>query len=196
MPDIQARLQSSLSPARVLHVLTDFGPGRTDAWPMVAPGTFTVHDQGEGWADVTVGNRGAWERLRYVWDATTGTVTAVTTDSNIWANGSRWEYRLAPAGAGTQVDIRLTRNWSVQRTPLVSPAGDGEAHIGNPCLVPKNGVPHVVYNSPTRVYVPRVGTNFTEETHLGVLHSPRSTFPDYGRVSSVVFAQSGGTVYM
>lgn len=110
MPQIQARLQSSLGPARVLQVLTDFGPGRTDAWPMVAPGTFTVHGQGEGWADVTEGNRGAWERLRYDWDAATGIVTAVTTDSNIWATGSRWEYRLTPVGAGTQVDIRLARN--------------------------------------------------------------------------------------
>ncbi len=110
MTEIQARLQSSLSPTRVLQVLTDFGPGRTEAWPMVAPGTFTVHDQGEGWADVTEGNKMAWERLRYDWDETAGTVTAVTTDSNIWATGSRWEYRLTPAGEGTQVDIRLTRN--------------------------------------------------------------------------------------
>ena len=110
MTEIQARLQSSLSPDRVLQVLTDFGPARTEAWPMVSPGTFTVHDQGEGWADVTEGNKVAWERLRYDWDATAGTVTAVTTDSNIWATGSRWEYRLTPAGEGTQVDIRLTRN--------------------------------------------------------------------------------------
>ena len=110
MPDISARLQSSLDPAQVVRVLTDFSPARTDAWPMVAPGTFTVHDQGEGWADVTEGNRGAWERLRYDWDATAGTVTAVTTDSNIWASGSRWEYRVTPAGEGSQVDIRLSRN--------------------------------------------------------------------------------------
>ena len=109
MPDIQARLQSRLNPARVLQVLTDFGPARTEAWPQVAAGTYTVHDQGEGWADVTEGNRMAWERLRYDWDTTTGTVTAVTTDSNVWATGSRWEYRLSPAGDGTEVDITVRR---------------------------------------------------------------------------------------
>lgn len=119
MTEIQARLQSSLSPDRVLQVLTDFGPARTEAWPMVSAGTFTVHDQGEGWADVTEGNRGAWERLRYDWDAAAGTVTAVTTDSNIWAAGSRWEYRLTQVGEGSQVDIRLTRNGKGLRGRLI-----------------------------------------------------------------------------
>ena len=76
MTEIQARLQSSLSPNRVLQVLTDFGPARTEVWPTVSAGTFTVHDQGEGWADVTEGNRGAWERLRYDWDTAAGTVSA------------------------------------------------------------------------------------------------------------------------
>lgn len=108
MPNVHAQLRSDRSPAEVLRVLTDFGPDRTKRWSS-NPDTYAVHDQGEGWADVTEGVPSAWERLRYDWDAAAGTVTAVTTDSNIWADGSRWAYRLTPDGTGTGVDIRLSR---------------------------------------------------------------------------------------
>jgi len=58
---------------------------------------------------VTEGNRLGWERERYSWDAAAGTVSAVTLDSNLWAAGSRWDYRLTPSGSGTQVDVTLVR---------------------------------------------------------------------------------------
>ena len=108
MPDVHAQLRTDLSPDRVRQVLTDFGPERTKHWSS-SPETYAVHGQGDGWADVTEGVPGAWERLRYDWDAAAGTVTAVTTDSNIWATGSRWAYRLTPDGTGTLVDLQLSR---------------------------------------------------------------------------------------
>lgn len=89
------------------------------------------------------------------------------------------------------------RNWTVRQTPLITGAADGESQIGNPHLVLKDGIPHVIYNgSLGRMFVTRVGTEFTEETHLGVFHTPMSTFPDYGRSAAPCFAQESGTTYM
>lgn len=89
------------------------------------------------------------------------------------------------------------RNWTVRQTPLINPEPDGEPQIGNPHLVLKNGVPHVIYNgSSGPVYVARVGTAFDQEVHLGALHTPLSGYPDYGRCASPAFAQENGTVHM
>jgi hypothetical protein len=109
MPSATASVRSPLSPEEVLTVLTDFGPGRVEAWPGVDAEHLTLHDSGDTWAEVTEGNPTTWERERYTWDAGSGTVSAVTLDSNVWAAGSRWDYRLVPDGSGTRVDVKLTR---------------------------------------------------------------------------------------
>jgi hypothetical protein len=109
MPKATASVQSSLPPEEALRVLTDFGPARAEAWPGVDEESLIVHDSGENWAEVTEGNKVGWERERYSWDAAAGTVSAVTIDSNLWAAGSRWDYRLTPNGTGTRVDVTLVR---------------------------------------------------------------------------------------
>ena len=53
-----------------------------------------------------------WERERYSWDAAAGTIAIETLDSNLWAPGSGWRYRLTPAAdgtGGTDVQVTLTR---------------------------------------------------------------------------------------
>ena len=107
MPIVSTRVTTKLSPAEVLRILTDFGPNRAKAFPGVDDSNLTLHDQGDTWADVTEGNKIGWERDRYEWDAEKGTISALTTDSNLWAAGSRWDYRLTPQGSGTLVEIRL-----------------------------------------------------------------------------------------
>ncbi len=109
MPIARAQIQSPLQPADVLRIITDFGPARSDAWPGVDDAHLKVHDQGEGWADVTEGNATTWERERYSWDAEGTKITAETLDSNVWAVGSGWTYILTPANGGTHVDVTLTR---------------------------------------------------------------------------------------
>ena len=47
-----------------LRRLTDFGAERAESWPNVDVNNLTVHDRGEGWAEVTEGNKIAWERER------------------------------------------------------------------------------------------------------------------------------------
>ena len=115
MPRVHFRVETDLPPTAVLAALTDFGPRRAEVWPNIDSDHFEVHDQGPGWAEVTEGSAvagGVWERERYNWDATAGTVAIETLDSNIWGPGSRWDYKLSPAasGKGTLVDVVVVRN--------------------------------------------------------------------------------------
>ena len=108
MPVIHTSVTTDLAPAEALRILTDFGPGRAAAFPNVDQSTLIVHVVGDTWADVTEGNKLGWERERYDWDPAAGTITAVTTESNLWAAGSRWDYRIAAAdGGGSTVQVRL-----------------------------------------------------------------------------------------
>ncbi len=110
MSIVAATISSSLPPDAVLDILTDFGPDRVQAWRRVDAEHLMVHGSGADWADVTEGNGVGWERERYTWDAAAGTVAAVTTDSNVWGPGSRWDYKLTPEGGGTRVEVTLQRH--------------------------------------------------------------------------------------
>jgi hypothetical protein len=110
VPVVITSVTSSLPPDEVLRILTDFGPARAAAFPGVDDASLTVHDRGDTWADVTEGNKIGWERERYEWDQEARSISAVTTESNLWAPGSRWDYRLLPQDGGTRVVIRLERH--------------------------------------------------------------------------------------
>ena len=100
MPTIHVSVVTSLSRQEAIRRLSDFGPNRAETWPNVDADGVKVHDQGPNWADVTEGNRFAWERERYGWDTEAGTVSSVTTDSNVWQSGPAWSYRLIPRTGG------------------------------------------------------------------------------------------------
>jgi hypothetical protein len=111
MPTVRFELTTDLPPARVLGALTDFSDGRPDVWPNIDHSHFRVHGEGPGWADVTEGNALAWERNRYEWDVPAGEVTVTSIESDTWAPGSQWRYRLQPtATGGTKVDVAVVRN--------------------------------------------------------------------------------------
>ena len=110
---IHFHLETKLSPAVVLAGLTDFGPQRAEVWPNVDSAHFQLHSEGPGWAEVTEGSSiagGVWERERYTWDASAGTVRAETIGSNTWATGSRWDYKLVSSGGGTRIEVTVVRN--------------------------------------------------------------------------------------
>jgi len=112
MPRVHFQVHTELEAAAVVAALTDFGPGRADAWPNIDTAHLQLHESGPGWAEVTEGSSvagGVWERSRYEW-TDGGRVSAVTLDSNTWAPGSRWDYLLTPAaGGGTDVDVQVLR---------------------------------------------------------------------------------------
>ncbi len=109
MAQTQFSVHTSLSPRAVLDVITDFGPDRSRWWPNVDEAHFQVHEQGPDWAEVTEGTSMGWERERYSWNADAGTVTIETLDSNLWAVGSAWHYRLTPVADGTDLHVTLKR---------------------------------------------------------------------------------------
>jgi hypothetical protein len=109
MPATRFTVHTSLSPSQTLRLITDFGPDRASRWPNLDEAHFEVHDQGPDWAEVTEGTSMAWERERYSWDASAGTIVVDTLESNLWARGSGWRYELKDAGGGTDVNVTLTR---------------------------------------------------------------------------------------
>ena len=109
MSSTQFTVHTTLSPTAVMELFTDFGPERASRWPNIDEAHFTVHAQGPDWAEVTEGTRMGWERERYAWDSEAGTITIDTLDSNLWAAGSGWRYRLTPSERGTDVQVTLTR---------------------------------------------------------------------------------------
>ncbi len=109
MPTARFTVHTSLPPGDVMAFLTDFGPDRPRRWPNIDQAHYAVHGAGPDWAEVTEGNAMGWERARYSWDASAGTLAIETLDSNLWAAGSGWRYRLAPSAGGTDVHVTLTR---------------------------------------------------------------------------------------
>jgi hypothetical protein len=112
---------TSATPEQFLAALTDFGPTRSEIFPNSADGFLTVHDQGDGFADVTEGSRGIWERLRYDW-SDPRRVVLTTTDSNVWGGASGHTYTLTPEpDGGCRVDVTVVRDgkglrgWLIER---------------------------------------------------------------------------------
>jgi hypothetical protein len=92
-----------------LDGLTDFGPGRSKLFSNSADGYLKVHDRGPGYADVTEGSGGIWERLRYDW-SDPKRVVLTTTDSNVWGGKSGYVYTFTGQPNGTtDVDVVIIR---------------------------------------------------------------------------------------
>ncbi|MYW62504.1 hypothetical protein GTY65_00170 [Streptomyces sp. SID8379] len=109
MTVVRVQLRSQLDPKGVLEVLTDFSPSRAQSWPTIDADHFEVHDLGDTWAEVTEGTAAAWERARYAWEPAGDTVTITTLDSKLFGAGGGWVFKMTPEGAGTRIDVELTR---------------------------------------------------------------------------------------
>lgn len=109
MAVVRFHLVSSLGPAEVREVLTDFGPSRPEVWPSIDAEHFEVHALGDTWAEVTEGTAAAWERARYDWEPGGDKVTVTTLDSKLFGAGGGWVFTMTPEGDGTRVDVELTR---------------------------------------------------------------------------------------
>jgi hypothetical protein len=109
MPTIQIKQTTTATPEQFVAGLTDFGPGRSELFGNSADDYLKVHDQGPGWADVTEGSVGVWERLRYDWSDPSH-IVLTTTDSNVWGGASGFTYTLTPQpDETTEVDVVVVR---------------------------------------------------------------------------------------
>ena len=119
MPTVHVSVVTSLGPREAIRRLSDFGPKRAEIWPNIAADNVKVHEQGPDWADVTEGNRFAWERERYKWNTEAGTVSSVTTDSNVWQAGPAWSYLIMPQPDGSRVEVTARREGKGVRGKIV-----------------------------------------------------------------------------
>lgn len=121
MPTIHFQVVTDLPPDRVLGALIDFSDRRPDLWPNIDHAHFRVHGKGDGWAEVTEGNVLAWERNRYEWDAGAGEVNVRALESDAWAPGSRWQYKLLPTPTGgSRIDVTAVRTPRTVRGRLIA----------------------------------------------------------------------------
>lgn len=100
---------TSLTPEQFIDGLTDFGPGRAKLFANSSDNYLKVHDQGPGYADVTEGTAGSWERLHYDW-SDPNHVVLTTTDSNLWGGASGHTYTFHRRADGrTDIDVKIVR---------------------------------------------------------------------------------------
>ena len=109
MATIHFTTTTTATPEQFVAAITDFGPGRSQIFGNTDDGQLVVHESGPGWADVTEGKGGIWERLRYDWSDPSRT-TMTTTDSNTWggASGHTYTYERRPDGI-TAIDVVVVR---------------------------------------------------------------------------------------
>ena len=98
------------TPEQFIAGLTDFGPGRSQLFANSHDDYLQVHDQGPGFADVTEGSGGVWERLHYDW-SDPNHVVLTTTDSNLWGGASGHTYTFTRRADGkTGIDVVIVRD--------------------------------------------------------------------------------------
>lgn len=113
MPSIHVAETSHLPADLILTAARDFSDRRAELWPDVRLEHLTVHEMGEGWADVTEGTPLpplglVWERLDYDWSEP-GSVKTTVTDSNFFLPGSTWEIKAKETTDGTVVEVIAVR---------------------------------------------------------------------------------------
>ena len=108
MPTVHVVDHTPLPPDRVMAAARDFSARRAELWPDVHVEHLVIHEQGDGFADVTEGNPWpighVWERLRYDW-SDPGVVRGTVLESNIFKPGSTWEIRATPSDGGSRVEV-------------------------------------------------------------------------------------------
>ena len=110
MATIHFHETTTSTPEQFVAALTDFGPGRSQIFGRSADDNLVVHDQGPGYADVTEGSGGIWERLHYDW-SDPNHVVLETTDSNTWGGDSGHTYTFTRQPDGTtEVDVVVVRD--------------------------------------------------------------------------------------
>jgi len=109
MTTIHLHQTTTATPEQFLAALTDFGPGRATLFSATSDEFLKVHERGPTFADVTEGNKSAWERLRYDW-SDPHRVVMKTVDSNLWGGASGHTYTITRNPAGmTTVDAVVVR---------------------------------------------------------------------------------------
>lgn len=113
MLEITTSTTTALTPEQVIQVAADFSDRREKLWPNSKNKYLRVHEQGADFAEVTEGLRMGgvfWERSRYDWSQP-GTIRQTVVDSNVVFPRSTWELVASPVAEGSEVVMRLSREF-------------------------------------------------------------------------------------
>jgi hypothetical protein len=122
MPTIRFSVTTDVAPEKFIAALTDFTSARPKIWPNLDPERYVVHAVGNTTAEVTEGASfagGIWERGTYDW-SNPGVVRFNVSQSNAFAPGSYWEYRIADVGDRTRIDVTIQRRPYTVKARLIS----------------------------------------------------------------------------
>jgi hypothetical protein len=111
--DLKVAAGTTASPEQVIRFTTDFSPARVKVWRNAKPKYLELHEQGSESVEVTEGLRIVglfWERSRYDWSKP-GTVYQTVIESNVVVPGSTWELTAVPRDGGSEVEMRLRREF-------------------------------------------------------------------------------------
>jgi hypothetical protein len=126
MSQLRLAADGRFPPEAFVRALTDFGPDRERVWAKSSGGQLIIHELGDTWADVTEGTNtgGVWQRYRYDWSMPS-LIRLTVIDSNVFGEGSYWEYRLTPLEANdtprTRIDLVINRVPTTVRGKVFEP---------------------------------------------------------------------------
>ena len=111
--EITTSATTSLTPEQVIGAAANFSEAREKLGPNTKNKYLQVHEQGADFAEVTEGLRMIgvfWERSRYEWSVP-GTIRQTIIDSNVIWSSSTWVLTATPQGEGSEVVMRLSREF-------------------------------------------------------------------------------------
>jgi hypothetical protein len=122
MAKIHYEADGTITAARFIAALTDFGPHRPELWPGLDAKFYEVHERGDTWADVTEGTDvlgGVWAREHYDWSEP-GLVRLRLLDAIDFRSGTVTDYHVTdrPDG-GCHVAVDFQRVASSARGKFV-----------------------------------------------------------------------------
>ena len=111
MPTIHFSVDTDVPADRFTAALTDFSDRRPKLWPNLDPARFAVHWTGPASAEVSEGSSfagGIWERGTYDWSRS-GLIRLEITQSNAFAPGSSWQWRVSTVDGRTRIEVTVDR---------------------------------------------------------------------------------------
>ena len=119
--EVTTSATTSLTPDQVIAAAADFSDAREKLWSNCKNKYLQVHDRGADFAEVTEGFRLVtvfWERSRYDWSRP-GTIRQTVIDSNVVEPHCTWELTATPSAGGSEVVMRLSREFRATVTGKV-----------------------------------------------------------------------------
>ena len=113
MPKTSFTMDTPLDPDRVFQAYIDFTDRRPEIWPNISRKLYSIHAQGDNWAEVTEGSekgkRTMWARERYEWSVSERIARSRVLESNWIYTPGPVEYRVEARDGGARIHYTMDR---------------------------------------------------------------------------------------